>query len=37
MIGDVYGHLLPDSEDYIRGLLDASDEVRGLNVDSAGR
>ena len=22
MIGDVYGHLLPDSEKYLRGLLD---------------
>ena len=26
MIGDVYGHLLADSEDYLRGLLDAYDE-----------
>jgi integrase len=26
MIGDVYGHLLPDSENYLRGLLDAYDE-----------
>lgn len=25
MIGDVYGHLLPDSEDYLRGLLDSYD------------
>ena len=37
MISDVYGHLLPDSEDYLRGLLDAFDDVRGLNADSAGR
>jgi hypothetical protein len=33
MIGDVYGHLLPDSEDYLRGLLDSYDAVRGLSVD----
>jgi hypothetical protein len=34
MIGDVYGHLLPDSEDYLRGLLDSYDTaVRGLSVD----
>ena len=26
MIGDVYGHLLADSENYLRGLLDAYDE-----------
>jgi hypothetical protein len=26
MIGDVYGHLLPDSEDYLRGMLDTYDE-----------
>ncbi len=25
MIGEVYGHLLPDSEDYLRGMLDAYD------------
>ena len=25
MIGDVYGHLLPDSEEYLRGLLDNYD------------
>ncbi len=36
MIGDVYAHLLPDSEEYLRGLLDAYDGVRGLTVDSAG-
>jgi integrase len=35
-IDATYGHLLPDSEDYLRGLLDAYDGVRGLNVDSAG-
>jgi hypothetical protein len=37
MVSDVYAHLLPDSEDYLRGLLDAYDDVRGLSVDSAGR
>jgi hypothetical protein len=31
-----YGHLLPDSEDYLRGLLDAYDEVDGLSTDLAG-
>ena len=31
-----YGHLLPDSEDYLRGLLDAYDGVHGLIADSAG-
>jgi hypothetical protein len=25
-IDDTYGHLLPDSEDYLRGLLDDFDE-----------
>jgi hypothetical protein len=30
-----YGHLLPDSEDYLRGLLDAFDEVHGLSADSS--
>jgi integrase len=28
-----YGHLLPDSEDYLRGLLDAYDDVYGLSTD----
>jgi hypothetical protein len=32
-IDQTYGHLLPDSEDYLRGLLNAYDGVRGLNVD----
>ncbi len=36
-IDATYGHLLPDSEDYLRGLLDAYDDVRGLTVDQAGR
>ncbi len=31
-----YGHLLPDSEEYQSGLLDACDGVRGLSVDLAG-
>jgi hypothetical protein len=35
MIDQTYGHLLPDSEDYLRGLLDAYDAVDGLNADSA--
>jgi hypothetical protein len=34
-IDATYGHLLPDSEDYLRGLLDAYDDVRGPSVDSA--
>ena len=25
LIGDVYGHLVPDSEEYLRGLLDNYD------------
>lgn len=32
MIGDVYGHLLPDSEDYLRGLLDAYDTLEGADA-----
>ena len=32
-----YGHLPPDSEDYLRGLLDAYDDVYGLSADEAGR
>jgi integrase len=36
-IDATYGHLLPDSEDYLRGLLDAYDDVRGLSADRAGR
>ena len=32
-----YGHLLPDSEEYLRGLLDAFDDVYGLSADEAGR
>jgi hypothetical protein len=32
-----YGHLLPDSEDYLRGLLDAYDGVYGLSADEVGR
>ena len=35
-IDQTYGHLLPDSEDYLRRLLDAYDGVHGLNADSAG-
>jgi integrase len=34
-IDATYGHLLPDSEDYLRGLLDAYDDVRGPSVDLA--
>jgi integrase len=34
-IDATYGHLLPDSEDYLRGLLDEYDGVRGLSVDLA--
>ncbi|HEU6443465.1 MAG TPA: hypothetical protein VFL61_00250 [Gaiellaceae bacterium] len=34
-IDQVYGHLLPDSEEYLRGLLDAYDDVCGPSVDSA--
>jgi hypothetical protein len=29
MIDATYGHLVPDSEDYLRGLLDAYDERLG--------
>jgi integrase len=32
-IDATYGHLLPESEDYLRGLLDAYDDVRGLSAD----
>ena len=32
-IDATYGHLLPDSEGYLRGLLDAYDGVYGLNAD----
>ena len=32
-IDATYGHLLPDSEGYLRGLLDAYDGVYGLNTD----
>ena len=32
-IDKTYGHLLPDSETYLRGLLDAYDGVRGLSAD----
>ena len=35
-IDQTYGHLLPDSEEYLRGLLDAFDDVYGLSADSAG-
>jgi integrase len=34
-IDSTYGHLLPDSEDYLRGLLDAYDGVRGPSMDFA--
>ena len=34
-IDDTYGHLLPDSEDYLRGLLNDFDKrVHGLSTDS---
>jgi integrase len=36
-IDATYGHLLPDSEEYLRGLLDDYDAVRGLNVDPSTR
>jgi len=36
-IDATYGHLLPDSEDYLRGLLDAYGGVYGLSADSAER
>jgi integrase len=36
-IDATYGHLLPDSEDYLRGLLDAFDDVYGLSADEASR
>jgi integrase len=31
MIDQTYGHLVPDSENYLRGLLDAFDERRAVN------
>jgi hypothetical protein len=34
-IDATYGHLLTDSENYLRGLLDAYDDVRGLSTDLA--
>jgi hypothetical protein len=36
-IDSTYGHLLPDSEEYLRGLLDAYDDVEhaGSSVESA--
>ena len=34
-IDGTYGHLLPDSEGYLRGLLDAYDDVYGLSTDLA--
>lgn len=34
-IDQTYGHLLPDSEDYLRGLLDDYDGVYGLKTDLA--
>jgi hypothetical protein len=36
-IDATYGHLLPDSEEYLHGLLDAFDGVYGLSADKAGR
>jgi integrase len=36
-IDGTYGHLLPDSEEYLRGLLDDYDDVRGPSVDLASR
>jgi hypothetical protein len=35
-IDATYGHLLPDSEAYLRGLLDAFDDVYGLSAAEAG-
>jgi integrase len=35
-IDATYGHLLPDSEDYLRGLLNTFDNVYGLSADKAG-
>jgi integrase len=36
MIDATYGHLLPHSEDYLRGLLDSYDDVCGLSADAGG-
>jgi hypothetical protein len=33
-IDATYGHLLPDSEDYLRGLLDAYDERGELETEA---
>ena len=35
-IDRTYGHLLPDSEDYLRGLLDASDSDRSGQEAATG-
>jgi hypothetical protein len=34
-IDATYGHLPPDSENYLRRLLDAYNDVRGLSTDLA--
>jgi hypothetical protein len=36
-IDATYGHLLPDSEDYLRGLLDAYDERAELETEAFSR
>jgi len=35
MIDQTYGHLVPDSEDYLRGLLDTFDSALALTNDVA--
>lgn len=35
--GSTYGHLLPDSEDYLRGLLDAYDERAEMETEAFSR
>jgi hypothetical protein len=35
MIDQTYGHLVPDSEDYLRGLLDVFDGVQPMTSSNA--
>ena len=37
MIDQTYGHLVPDSEDYLRGLLDTFDSALALTNDVLGK
>jgi hypothetical protein len=37
MIDASYGHLLPDADEYLRGLLDAYDDNAAATTDAAGQ